>query len=124
MGLMPAQLAPFFAYLKPLTYGANMKGIFEWYYSLSFLGQVAVGICGGAAAYYLATLFFGSLWGAAKFIGIAGFCALGLALCIMPFKDLVLNAWNFVWDSLADLAANQIAEMQNAKQQAKQNATA
>ena len=40
-----------------------MKGIFDWYYSLSFLGKVAVGVCGGAAAYYLASLFFGSLFG-------------------------------------------------------------
>jgi hypothetical protein len=99
-----------------------MRGIFDWYYSLSFLSKVAVGLCGGAAAYYLAVLFFGSIWGACKIVGIAGFCALGLALCIMPFKDLILDAWNFVWDLAADAAANSLAEMQNAKAQAKANA--
>ena len=99
-----------------------MKGIFDWYYSLSFLGKVAVGVCGGAAAYYLASLFFGSLWGACKFVGIAGFITLGLALAILPFRDTILSAWNFLWNSAADLAAQQIAAMQEAKQQAKAQA--
>ena len=100
-----------------------MKGIFDWYYGLPWYGKLAVGICGGSAAYYLAIMFFGSLWGACKFIGIAGFVALGIALCIMPFKDLILNAWNFVWDLAADLAASSLAEMQKSKAQAKQQAS-
>ena len=120
---MPAYLAPFFAYSKPLTRSKLCKVFLTGIIVFLFLGKVAVGICGGAAAYYLATLFFGSLWGAAKFVGIAGFIALGIALCIMPFKDVVLNSWNFVWDLAADAAASQIAAMQQAKAQAKANAS-
>ncbi len=100
-----------------------MKGLFEWYYGLSFISQATIGIVMVMTAYMLAVTFYGSIWGFAKSLGLTGMILLGFCLCWLPYKDKLLSWWNTAWDFLAKEALKNIQEINNAKKQAQQNAS-